>query len=325
MKEGLGNNTPSPDDLKALQASITMLTERGAVRGEARELLKVLEKDNTWGLPKDQVKASIRALGNFMKRPAIFQEDIEDLTKVFKQEEKFARIDWTEKKKAIGERIKKAKDVTLRVAVAALGIGGLYLIGSEVTAWNAANSTPEVVAQREAENQQRQEAIRVKQEQERQEKIKVENTRTLGLTPSAISEKGFRIRYNPFDKSVRYVEVGGELGYFNISNTYSTRNYVNWDQRKNDKEKISVETNIYVGYYNRVEDGKRLPALVSGLTGTVGEAWYLRDISTEEIDASVVVFEDVRNQKEYYLKISSPDNYSNFQFKLMTKVPVTNQ
>lgn len=325
MKEVPGNHTPSPDDLKALQASIAVLTERGAVRGEARELLKVLEKDNTWGLPKDQVKASIRALGNFMQRPAIFQEDIEDLTKVFRQEEKFARIDWAKKKEAIGERFKKAKDVTLRVAAAALGIGSLYLIGNGVTAWNEANNTPEAIAQRAADDQQKQETIRVKQEQTRREQLQVENIRTLGLTPSAISEKGFRIHYNPIDRNVKYVEVGGELGFFSINKDYM----INWTQKKNDKETTIVETNVYISTYTRVSDGKKVPKLVSRISGysnsgAIDDSWYLRDQPTEEIDTSVVVFEDVKNQKEYLFAISSPDNVG-YQFRLMKKVPVANQ
>lgn len=316
-KQKQHGSDPSPEDIKKLESSIGMLTQRGAVRDEARNLLKVLGKENGWGLPKDHVEASIRVLGSFMKRPSLFQEDVEDLTRAFKQEEKFARVDWALKREAIGKKLKRAKDVTIAVAAIAFGAFSLYVGANSVVAWNTAN-TPEAIAQREIENQRG---------QERQAKIDAENARVLGLTPSQISVKGFRIHYNPKDKNVRYVEAGGELGFFAISTKYiGTKYEVSWKEKSN--QKTNIETGIYASKYTR-SDCKKIPALLLN-TGYIDSnaLWYLNDQPTEDLDNSVVVFENVKTQQEYFLAINVPDDPTGgdvLQFKLMKKVQTPSQ
>lgn len=207
----------------------------------------------------------------------------------------------------------------LRFAAGGVGLGLVALAGAGLySCIDRTYLTPEAVARRAEEDRINQDAEQHKKEQEMQNKIAAEDARILGLAPSAISEGGFRFHYPPLDKNISYTEAGGELGYF----AAAKNDYFIFKQKNDGEKVVSIETRTYLDTYTRVKDGKKVPALVSRVGTDKYDRHPLRDQSSEEIDTSVVIFEDVNNHKEYIFAITAQDDLSFYQFRLMKKEPI---
>ncbi len=273
------------------------------------------------GLNPNDIKVVRHALQRLQRHPGYPQGYDIALKQVLDEQDRVASL------REIEHLLKRSQVAITRRSFLKLGLklGRLSILGAAgvalASAINQSCLSPEAVARRAEEDKRNQEANQKKQEQDRLDKIKAENDHALGLTPSAISYGGFRFHYNPVDKNVRYVEIGGDLSYF----TVRKGDFVNWDQKKNDGNKVRVESCVFIDTYTRVQDGKRVPKLVSRVNNSVNEAWYLRDQPAEDIDTSVVVFEDVKNRREYIYVISSLDDLSNYQFRLMRKEVADNK
>lgn len=276
------------------------------------------------GLNTSDIKATRQTLQRLKQHPNYPSGYDVALKQVLDEQDRVASFRETER------QLKGAQIVTTRrnFTKLMLKFAGLSVVaGGGLAVFSAINQScfsPEAIARRDEEFRINQEANRQNQEKEKQDKIRVENAARLGLTPSAISVKGFRIRYNPVERNVRYVEVGGKYGYF----TLGKGSFIEWQEEKAGQEKletVKIESYVLIDSYTRVQDGIKIPKLVvrvKSSSATIDNPWYLRDQPTDEIDNSVVVFENVDNKREHIFAISTPDDFNTYQFRLMKKEPV---
>ncbi|MFA5933032.1 MAG: hypothetical protein WCV81_02050 [Microgenomates group bacterium] len=227
--------------------------------------------------------------------------------KALERELKMSQVQHT--RKSLGQ-------IALRAAGVVTVVAAMWGIYSCSDSYNS----PEAVEKRVAQNAINQENERAKKEQEFISKSQLEGERTLGLERSPISNTGFSFRYMPKKEGVRYVEVGGTYNSFNIGKA----SYVNWKEEKSPKETVDIVTWIFTDTYTRVKDGKVVPQLTIDLLGDkrTFEKRYLRIESTEDIDNSMLIFEDVKKNKEYIFKVTPVNDMTTLQFVLVREEAV---
>lgn len=279
--------------------------------------INFLKRDNpvNLGLSTSDIRVTRQTLQKLKQHPSYPPGYDVALKQVLDEQDRVASFREIEHQLKTGQILVTRGNFTksmVKLAGLSIVAGGGFTVFSDI---NQSCFSPEAVARREEEHRINQEANRQKQEQEKQDKIKAENAHTLGLGPSVISYKGFRIRYNPLDKNIRYVDVGGKLSYFTIGKG----NFLKWKEKKGEKEETTVETGIVIDTYTRIQDSKKVPKLEVRISDDVRELWHLMNQPVEGIDNSVVVFEDVNNIREYLFIISSPDDFNTYQFRLMRK------
>lgn len=287
--------TPTPDDLRKLRESVDVLVNRGAVRDDARRLLKVLEDKDSWGLPDDYVAASKRSLKGFMSRPYIFPEDVEDLVGAFDQEQKFAYVDWAKKRETaaqVGRKIKRVVQSTARVAIIVLGTSYLGYFGYQgISTEVAAQNSPEAVAKKQAE------------------KMQWEQSHTLDLGWTQESAYHWRFKYPPFDPNIDYIDSN----YKNSSKLITSGNRMIVAPPPEDQSivkgifgDIIPDDDFYasISPYTKL-DGNVVPKItVITPGGSNNQEVILRNEPMESMETRVVYAYNTDKQKERYLKVS---------------------
>lgn len=147
-----------------------------------------------------------------------------------------------------------------------------------------AELSPEAQARKAAEKQARKEAL--------------ERDQILGLTPTAVSESGWRVKYPASERNVDYVKAG--------NNIFTVVSGTNIKFPSHIFE--SGDTNISLSDYTRL-DGKVVPQLSIVVQNQregksrIIEDWILRDQPTEGIDTRVVVLENPKKGELQYFSI----------------------
>lgn len=151
---------------------------------------------------------------------------------------------------------------------------------------------------------------------EKAQKEQFEKNNVLGLTASAPSSAGWRVRYPAKDNNVSYIKSDAKDSLAIIDNgdpvKFSTGNFLD-----------SGNTRIYLSDYQKL-DGNSIPTLkifMGNSSSSPSESWVLRDQPNIEIGTEVLVFENVKTDEVRYLSIVKTKAQSPaFQVQLMEKV-----
>lgn len=265
-----------------------------------------------------------KGLSKLQEQPDYPIQNEEILKELIDEQEQLAKL--RETQNLLKEvKQKAAKKDFFKGAIRAVPFAAF--LGLSVLSVNLVNDyySPAAVSQRAVDNARNQAANKaaaaeIKKQQDekaKQEKINFEATHVLGLEPTAFSalysSDEWRVRYNPLNPTVKYAESGTTNDYHSVD----PKGEVNFPGNINFQHSY-----IFVNSYTKL-DGTVATTLNVQLDSKNLQSWILRDTPSDNIDTSVVIFEDVIHHREFPVKINmvQTDNSTKFQLFLMKKVP----
>jgi hypothetical protein len=301
------NYQPTPGDVELFKETLDVLVARGESRDEARKLLNVLQNPNGLGVSTDHVAASKRMLSVLLNRPYIPEEETQYLNIALNEEAKIAQVNWRKRKQAAALAFKK----TVRLAGAGLvlfsTVTGTKLCFDQ---YNQNYNSPEAIAQRAAEaNQKEQATISInamqiqRANEQREDQLKREQDMTLGLSWTKASEFNWKFKYLPPNPNINFETFGaqGISGLFGIGRHVSLKN--NPGEERHTENSISTNLRVSVHAYPRL-DGKVVPMLkILGKDDKILQEVILRTEPAPDMDTRVIFGYDTGLSRERYFKI----------------------